>query len=206
MMECDRMKELIDAYVDRQLPHELAAQVKRHLTECNHCRRAAEGLTRLRNGVKIAAGEEETPAHLMERVRILLSRSRRRTLAARAFAITLILATSLLMFLTSGRVAATTALDYLVLKLDDSRQVVLEGKLLCRDCQLQMEYGYHAMCALTGHHAAIVTDEGRIWTILEGEKFPELNHPSALRGHRIRVEGRLYRKAGSLAVGRYQLL
>ncbi|MCI0569044.1 MAG: hypothetical protein L0Z52_12795, partial [Acidobacteria bacterium] len=73
-------------------------------------------------------------------------------------------------------------------------------------CQLQMEYGYHAMCALTGHHAAIVTDDGRIWTILEGERFPELHHPSALLGHRIRVEGRLYRKAGSLAVGQYRLL
>jgi hypothetical protein len=62
------------------------------------------------------------------------------------------------------------------------------------------------MCPLTGHHGAIVTSDGRIWNILEGEKSRELIHNSSLLGRRVRVEGRMYRKAGSVAISDYQLL
>jgi hypothetical protein len=60
------------------------------------------------------------------------------------------------------------------------------------------------MCPLTGHHGSIVTRDGRIWNILEGEKSQDLIHNSSLLGRRVRIEGRIYRKAGSLAVSGYQ--
>jgi len=62
------------------------------------------------------------------------------------------------------------------------------------------------MCPLTGHHGAIMTAAGRIWNILEGEKSHDLIHDSSLLGRRVKIEGRMYRKAGSIAVGNYQLL
>ncbi len=52
----------------------------------------------------------------------------------------------------------------------------------------------------------IVTRDGRIWNILEGEKSRDLIHNSSLLGRRVRIEGRIYRKAGSVAVSGYQLL
>ncbi len=206
MMDCKKLREVLDAYVDRELSPDAAAQAEAHIAECNPCRRASEGLTRLREALRAAVGGPEAPAHLLDRLQSSLSPRWRRALAIQAIAATLVLAGVLTLFVPSIRGTAATALDYLSLKLDDSRQVALEGKLLCRDCQLEKEYGYHAMCPLTGHHGAIVTGDGRIWNILEGEKSRELIHNSSLLGRRVRVEGHMYRKAGSVAISNYQLL
>ncbi len=206
MMDCKKLREILDAYMDLELSPDAAAQAKAHIAECNRCRRAAEALTGLREAVREAAGKPEAPAHLLDQVRSSLAPSWRRPGAAQAIAATLLLAATLTLFVPTLRGAAATALDYLALKLDDSRPVVLEGKLLCRDCQLEKEYGYHAMCPLTGHHGAIVTSDGRIWNFLEGAKSRELIHDSSLLGRKVRVEGHMYRKAGSLTVSDYQLL
>jgi len=206
MMDCKKLREVLDAYVDRELSPDAAAQAEAHIAECNGCRRAVEALIKLREGVRAAAGKPEAPAGLLERVQNSLSPRWRRAGAVQAIAAMLLLAGTLTLLVPSVRGVAATALDYLALKLDDSRQVVLEGKLLCRDCQLEKEYGYHAMCPLTGHHGAIVTSDGRIWNILEGERSRELIHNSSLLGRRVKVVGRMYRKAGSLAVSDYQLL
>jgi Putative zinc-finger len=206
MMDCKRLREVLDAYVDCELSPDAAAQAEAHIAECNGCRRAVEALIKLREGVRAAAGKPEAPAGLLERVQNSLSPRWRRAGAVQAIAAMLLLAGTLTLLVPSVRGVAATTLDYLALKLDDSRQVVLEGKLLCRDCQLEKEYGYHAMCPLTGHHGAIVTSDGRIWNILEGERSRELIHNSSLLGRRVKVVGRMYRKAGSFAVSDYQLL
>jgi len=206
MMDCKKLREVLDAYVDRELSVDATAQAEAHITECNACRRAVENLARLREAVRTAAGRPEAPVELIERVRSSVSPRWNRAAAIQALAAALILAGVLALFVPSVRGAAATALDFLSLKLDDSRQVVLEGKLLCRDCELEKEHGYHAMCPLSGHHGAIVTADGRIWNILEGERSRELIHNSSLLGRRVRVEGRMYRKAGSVAVSNYQLL
>ncbi len=206
MMDCKKLREILDAYVDRELSADANAQAEVHIAECHACRRTLGRLTRLRGAVRAAVGEPEAPADLLERVQGSLSLRRTRARAIQSIAAALILVSALTLFVPSVRGAAATALDYLALKLDDSRQVVLEGKLLCRDCQLEKEYGYHAMCPVTGHHGSIVTSDGRIWNILEGEKSSELIHNSALLGRKVRVEGRMYRKAGSVAINDYQLL
>lgn len=205
MMDCKKLREVLDAYVDRELSADAAAQAEAHLAECSACRRAVEGLARLREAVRAAAGKPEAPVQLLQSVQSSLLPRWHRAAVVQAIAATLILAGALTLLVPSVRGAAATALDFLSLKLDDSRQVVLEGKLLCRDCQLEKEYGYHAMCPLTGHHGSIVTRDGRIWNILEGEKSRDLIHNSLLLGRRVRIEGRIYRKAGSVAVSGYQL-
>jgi anti-sigma factor (TIGR02949 family) len=206
MMDCKKLREVLDAYVDRELSPDAAAQAEAHIAECNACRRAVEVLSKLQNAVRTAAGRAEAPPHLLERMQRSLSPRWRRVPALQAIAATLLFAGTLTLFVPSVRGAAATALDRVALKLDGSRHVVLEGKLLCRDCELEKQYGYHAMCPLTGHHGAIVTSDGRIWNILEGAKSGELIHNSSLLGRRVRIEGVLYRKAGSLAVSDYQLL
>ncbi len=206
MMDCKKLREMLDAYVDRELSADAAAQAEGHIAECGACRRAVEGLTRLREAVKTAAGKPEASVDLMERVRGSVSPSWHRAGAVQAIAATLILAGVLTLFVPSVRGAAATALDFLSLKLDDTRQVVLEGKLICRDCELEKEYGYHAMCPLTGHHGWLATGDGRLWSILEGKVSEELIHNSSLLGRRVRIRGRIIRKAGSIEVSDYQLL
>jgi anti-sigma factor (TIGR02949 family) len=206
MMDCKKLREVLDAYVDRELSVDAGTQAEAHIAECSTCRRAVESLARLREAVRTAAGKPEAPVELIERVRRSVSPRWHRAAAIQAIAAALVLAGALTLFVPSVRGAAATALDFLSLKLDDSRQVVLEGKLLCRDCQLEKEYGYHAMCPLTGHHGSIVTRDGRIWNILEGEKSRDLIHNSKLLGRRVRIQGRIFRKAGSIEVSGYELL
>jgi hypothetical protein len=206
MMDCKKLREVLDAYIDCELSPDSARQAEGHIAECESCRQAVEGLRGLRAAVRVAAGEPEAPAHVAQRIQKALRPKWYGTQAIQAMAAALVLVAALTLFVPAVRGAAATALDFLSLTLDDSRPVVLEGQLLCRDCQLEKQYGYHAMCPLTGHHGAIVTADGRIWNILEGEKSRELIHNSSLLGRRVRIEGRMYRKAGSIAVSDYRML
>src|SRR5216683_2952882 len=206
MMDCKKLREVLDAYVDRELSVDATAQAEAHIAECNTCRRAVEGLARLREAVRTAAGKPEAPVELIERVRSSVSPRWHRAAAIQAITATLVLAGALTLFVPSVRGAAATALDFLSLKLDDTRQVELEGKLICRDCQLEKQYGYHAMCPLTGHHGWLQTSDGRLWGILEGKVSEQLIHNSSLLGRRVKIQGRIFRKAGSIAVSGYELL
>src|SRR5713101_6528220 len=132
MMDCKKLREVLDAYVDRELSPDAAAQAEVHIAECGSCRRAVEALTKLRQAVKSAAGEPKAPAQLVEHVRNTFSPRWHRATVIQAIAATLVLAGVLTLFVPMVRGAAATALDFLSLKLDDTRQVVLEGKLICR--------------------------------------------------------------------------
>jgi len=206
MMDCKKLREALDAYADHELSVDATAQAEAHIAECSACRRAVENLARLREAVRTAAGKPEAPLELIERVRSSVSPRWHRATVIQAIAATLVLAAALTFFLPSVRGAAATALDFLSLKLDDTRPVVLEGILVCRDCLLEKRYGYHAMCALTGHHGWLQTSDGRLWGILEGDASHELIHNSKLLRRRVRLHGRIFRKASSIEVSEYELL
>src|SRR5713226_2021788 len=121
MMDCKKLREVLDAYVDRELSPDAAAQAEAHIAECSSCRRAVEGLARLREAVRTAAGKPEVPQQLLARVQSSLSPRWHRALAIQAIAASLVLAGILTLFVPSVRAAAATALDFLSLKLDDSR-------------------------------------------------------------------------------------
>src|SRR5260370_36714747 len=73
MMDCKKLREVLDAYVDRELSVDAAAQAEAHIAECGACRRAVEGLARLREAVRTAAGKPEAPARVLARVQSSLS-------------------------------------------------------------------------------------------------------------------------------------
>jgi len=110
------------------------------------------------------------------------------------------------LFAPQIRAAVANELEVAAFHLDDSRATVMEGKLLCRDCQLKDEYGYHAMCPLTGHHGTLQTTNGKIWNILDGEVSEELIHNSKLLGRTVRIHGRCFRRASSIEVDSYEVL
>src|SRR5260370_36469802 len=139
MMDCKKLREVLDAYVDRELSVDAATQAEAHIAECSACRRAVESLARLREAVRTAAGKPEAPVELIERVRSSVSPRWHRAAAIQAIAATLVLAGAFTLFVPSVRGAAATALGFLSFKLDDARQDVLLGKLLCTDWPIEKE-------------------------------------------------------------------
>jgi hypothetical protein len=100
---------------------------------------------------------------------------------------------------------AANVVDRLALRLDDSSFVVLEGTLLCRDCELEHRYGIEASCRVIGHHGAIATADGRIWNLVEQQSSAELIHNASLLGKKVLVRGRLFRGPRALVIDSYQL-
>src|SRR5260370_11572900 len=130
MMDCKKLREVLDAYVDGELSADAAAQAEGHIAECGACRRAVEGLTKLREAVKTAAGKPEAPVELTERVRGSVSPRWHRAAAIQAIAATLILAGLLKPFVPIVRGAPATALDFLYFKLCDNHRLLLDGNVL----------------------------------------------------------------------------
>jgi hypothetical protein len=207
MMDCKNLREILDLYVDGELSPEATVQAEAHLAECHACRRAANRLQGLRQAVKAAVSQYQPAPQLARRVRrSMLSLWHRRP----AWALAVIAVALLIVVLTASapqlRGAAANTLEAAAFHLDDSRSVVMEGTLLCRDCQLKKEYGYRAMCPLKGHHGTLQTKDGKIWNILDGDVSEDLIHNSALLGRTVRIHGRCFRRASSIEVDRYEVL
>ncbi len=207
MMDCKNLREILDLYVDGELSPEANVQAETHLAECSACRKAANHLQGLRQAVKAAVSQYEPAPELIHSVRkSTLSLWQRRpawTLAVAAAAVMIVLwAASTPQF----RGIAATTLEAAAFHLEDSRAVVMEGTLLCRDCQLKEKYGYRAMCPLKGHHGTLQTKDGKIWNILDGDASEDLIHNSALLGRTVRIHGRCFRRASSIEVNSYEVL
>lgn len=207
MMDCKKLREVLDLYVDHELAPDAIGQANIHIAECGACRRAVDDLRRLREAIRNAVGKPEPSPELFERVRGLIQPRWYQAAAVQAIVAVLVLAGLLSLLVPSVRGEVATVLDYFSRGLDNSpRHVVWEGTLLCRDQQLAKQYGYRPMCRITGHHGWLVTSDGRFWGILEGTVSQELIHNSSLLGRRVRIQGRIFRKAGSIEVSSYELL
>jgi len=206
MMDCKNIREILDLYVDGELSPEAIVQAEAHLAECVACRTTVARLNRLRQAVKVTVGQHQPTSQLVDRVRLsTISRWRRPTTWVPVAAILLLIAVMPL-FAPQIRAAVANELEVAAFHLDDSRDTVMEGKLLCRDCQLKDEFGYHAMCPLTGHHGTLQTKNGKIWNILDGQVSQDLIHNSNLLGRTVRIHGRCFRRASSIEVASYEVL
>src|SRR5260370_25251127 len=116
MMDCKKLREVLDAYVDRELSVDAATQAEAHIAECNTCRRAVENLARLREAVRTAAGKPEAPVELMERVQSSVSPRWHRAAAIQAIAATLVLSGAITLFFSSVRCEAATCSELLLFK------------------------------------------------------------------------------------------
>jgi Putative zinc-finger len=207
MMDCKNLREILDLYIDGELSPEATVQADRHLAECPACRNTVAGLNRLRQAVKAAVGQYQPTSQLVDRVRqSTISRWTRARSWVPITAAVILFAAVVSLFSAQVRAVVANRLEVAAFHLDDSRATVMEGKLLCRDCLLKDEYGYHAMCPTRGHHGSLQTKDGKIWNILEGEVSEELIHNSKLLGRTVRIHGRCFRRASSVEVDSYEVL
>lgn len=206
MMDCKNIREVLDLYVDGELSPEATVQAETHLAECVACRSTVARLNRLRQAVKAAVGQYQPTSQLVDRVRQSTISWWRRPTTWVPVATTALLIAVMALFLPQIRAAVASELEVAAFHLDDSRATVMEGKLICRDCLLKEEYGYHAMCPTRGHHGSLQTKDGKLWHILDGEASEELIHDSKLLGRTVRIHGRCFRRASSIEVDSYEML
>lgn len=206
-MDCKEFREVLDLYADSELSPEAKATAGLHLSECRTCRAAAEELMRLRRALKEAVAQHQPPPELAEKVRrILASRRRRVGVAALAAAAVLLLLLVVFGSTTSMRTALAGEMEQVAFRLDEPRELVLEGVIVCRECELFSLYGGPKERDLQGHQGALKTTGGKIWNFMESEKASVLIHDESLIGKHIRVRARVYRRAGCLEVEDYEIL
>ena len=216
MMNCKQFRESLDCYLDGELSAEASTAADAHRKECPQCERAVMRLQELKTAIRRCVSVATPPLGLEARVRAAVgtpwTRSldamrafapRRRALALAAVAVFILAVT------VSTRapidIGAANAMDRLALRLDETSPVVLEGKVLCRDCELEHRYGVKASCKTIGHHGAIATADGRIWNIVEQGTSAKLIHDESLLGKNIVVRGRLFRNSRAVVIESYEL-
>lgn len=215
-MDCKQFRESLDCYIDGELSAPASAAADAHRQACFQCNRAAARLLEMKAAVRHTVSAVAPPPDLESRVRAAmtprwgpLSRLRpaglgRRSALAAATLVLLAVLPSAATRTTVGTKAAN-AMDRLALRLDDSSPGVLDGTLLCRDCELEHRYGIKAPCRVIGHHGAIATADGRIWNIIEQRASSNLIHDTSLLGKKVLVRGRLFRGARTLVIESYRL-
>lgn len=72
-IDCQRILEQIELYLDGELEGDQHTELERHLGDCGPCMERSDFQRRLRELVKAKCGCDEVPAHLLERVRGLLA-------------------------------------------------------------------------------------------------------------------------------------
>ncbi len=205
-MDCKRMREVLDLYVDRELSPEAAAEASLHLKECPACQGAERQLRQLRQHIRLAVNQWQLPDRLPKRASGRYAcTSRRVTPAVAVLLVLLLTAVAALRIPRVGGLAAE-AIEVVAFHLDPPRALVLEGEVVCRDCELERMYGARTMCARNGHRGAVKTADGKIWNLMDNDVSDALIHNDALRGKRIRIRGKIYRRADALEVESYEVL
>ncbi len=205
-MDCKEIREVLDLYVDGELSADAASSASAHLNECASCRRVHQDLLRLGRAVKLAVARHQPPPGLAGRIHSHLFSPWRRVLAPALVIFFALVLLAGLDRISSARTHVANAMERVAFHLDTPRTLVLEGQVVCRDCELHDLYGAESMCRLKGHHGALKTPDGKIWNLMEGDHAEQLIHSASLLGKGVRIRGRLYRRAGCLEVLTYEVL
>ena len=205
MTDCKQMREVLDLYVDGELSPEATAAARLHLNECTACHQAQRELLLLREGVKAAVSEYRPPEELEHWVRTRFGIRRRRLMSALTVAAILVLALAGAMISPSLRGLVAGALEQLAFRIDTPRTVEIEGRIVCRECELKRDYGSDVMVASQGH-GALETSDGKIWNFMESKVSGPLLNDDSLQGKVIRLRGKIYRRAGCVEVESYEIV
>lgn len=206
-MDCKEFREVLDLYVDSELSAEAMASAGVHVSECAPCERAVKELLRLRQAVKEAVSKHTPSPDLTRRIRGITSPTLRRIGVAGPVAVVLLLVSLAgLEWMPGVRASLASSMEQIAFHLDRPRTLVLEGEIVCRDCELYALYASPEERDVEGHHGALKMAGGKIWNFMEGAKADALIHDESLIGKRVQVRAKVYRRAGCLEVESYEIL
>lgn len=205
-MDCKEFREVLDLYVDGELSPDAITSTRVHANECRSCRSATDELLRLRQVLKDAVNKYEPPPEMIRSV--LRATSYRRSLKVAALVTVALLVASILALerMSGLRAHLASGMEQIAFELDQPRTIVLEGEIVCRECELYALYGSPQERDVGGHHGALKTVDGKIWNFMETEKTYALIHDESLIRKRVRVRAKPYRRAGCLEVESYRVL
>jgi|SRR5579862_9342336 len=78
-MQCDSASEMLDAYLDGELPLETSAAIREHLNGCTPCSAQIADTARLQRTLRVARWHFAPSAEFRQRIQKQVARSRRRT-------------------------------------------------------------------------------------------------------------------------------
>jgi anti-sigma factor RsiW len=215
-MDCKQCREMLDCHLDGELSAEASAAMDAHLAECAACARTLDRLQSLRLNVRRTVMAQQPPPGLESRIRWAIKPTTARLLERRtAGGVPLWLAAAAAILLTVAGVTASAShlrsalvatLDQAVVGLSTPETVVLEGTVLCRDCDLKKQHGVRTLCERIGHRGSLVTADGRLWNIVEQDSSAVLVHDPALLGRKVRVRATIFRTSGSITIEAFEIL
>ncbi len=212
MTPCDKIKEQLSAYVDREIDATQARALAAHLEQCPPCAEAAHAEQGIKTLVHDRASRLDAPPQLRARIRRTLAQAQPSfgqllrelwTLHPRpAFAAlaAVVLLAGALTFLGENVLANfTDPIAY-------ESGARLEGTIICADCQLML--ATHTPCAhdALAHRLVLQSKDGKLWNIVQSPQGRELLRDLSMPVSAVQTEGYLFRRAGYIQVTNFKVL
>lgn len=84
--------------------------------------------------------------------------------------------------------------------------ITIKGKIICLGCTLKKEQGAGAQCSIYGHKNALLTADGKIWTILENDASTELINSHEYAGKEVEITGKEFTDAQVIEVESFKVI
>ena len=212
MTPCDKIKEQLSAYVDREVDATEARTIAAHLEHCAPCAEAEHAEQGIKALVHDRSARHLAPPHLRARIQHTLAQAQPSfgqllrelwTLHPRpAFAAlaAIVLCVSTLSFFGSN--AWSTWTDPIAYETGAR----LEGTIICADCQLMM--ATHTPCAhdAVAHRLVLQSRDGKLWNIVQSPQGRELMQGVVAEARIVQTEGYVFRRAGYIQVTNYKFV
>lgn len=212
MTSCDKIKEQLSAYIDREIEATQAHAIAAHLAQCPPCAEAAHAEQGIKTLVHDRASQFAAPVQLRARIRRTLAQEQpsfglllrelwswypRPAFAALA---AIVLLASALTYL--GGNAWANLSDPIAYE-SGAR---LEGTIICADCQLMM--ATHTPCAhdVVAHRLVLQSKDGKLWNIVQSPQGRDLLRDLSMPVSAVQTEGYLFRRAGYIQVTNFKVL
>lgn len=212
MTPCDKIKEQLSAYIDREIDATEARTIAAHLELCAPCAEAAHAEQGIKALVHNRAGRHLAPPHLRARIRHTLTQAQpsfgqllrelwtlhpRPAFAALAATVLLVGALSFL-----GSNAWLNQINPIAYEAGAR----LEGTIICADCQLMM--ATHTPCAhdAVAHRLVLQSKDGKLWNIVQSQPGRELTQGLVAAARIVQAEGYVFRRAGYIQVTNFKFV
>ncbi|MCG8605651.1 zf-HC2 domain-containing protein [bacterium] len=209
--QCGKYASWITGYIDGELNASQRQEIKTHLADCSECKGAYLSELRVKKTIKERLPIYEAPVTLQRRIRRQIANSESKPglrqllhpiFVYRPLSVSLSLAfLMLLIFLPVYQ-----QIRYQPEALSTSRNVEVNGEIVCLDCEVFSKEGESEVPHEGIHRAGIMTEDHRIWTFVNALALESVLHSRESIRKKARIIGDLFPNARYMYVKNYELL
>jgi mycothiol system anti-sigma-R factor len=209
--QCSKYASLITGYIDGELNAEQKQETKAHLADCPECESAYLSELRVKKTIKQRLPIYEAPITLQRRIRRQIASSESKPglrqllhpiFVYRPLSASLSLAFLMLLIL----VPIYQQFRYQHDAFSTSRNVEVNGEIVCLDCEVFSKEGESEVPHEGVHRAGIMTEDQRIWTFVNAPALESVLHSRESNPKKARIIGDLFPNARYMYVKNYELL